>query len=87
MAFHSTSPKDTLPKREKESEASPNPSSVSPGAAIRDWVDNCLVPILVRQYLAERKSGEGRASGREAMTNPAPCHPEQIVIQKLLDKP
>ena len=23
---------------------------------IRDWVDNCLVPILVRQYLAERRA-------------------------------
>jgi len=71
MAFHSTNPKDkTLRKREKKSEASPSPSTVSPGAAIRDWVDNCLVPLLVRQYLAERKSGEGGASDREAMSNP-----------------
>jgi hypothetical protein len=43
---------------------------------IWDWVHRCLVPILVRQYLAERESGEGRAASGEVVADLTPCHPE-----------
>ena len=30
--------------------------------AIRSWVDDCLVPILVREYLAEMERGKSTCS-------------------------
>ena len=35
--------------------------------AIRSWVDNCLVPILVKEFLASRQVDEELASGAKPM--------------------
>lgn len=32
---------------------------------LRGWIDNCLVPALVREYLAEQRPENGACSGGE----------------------
>jgi len=45
-----------------------------PLPAIRDWVDNCIVPILVRQYLAEREhSGKVQRNSTIPVSGNAVC--------------
>ncbi len=45
-------------------------SGLSP--ELRSWIDNCLVPILVREYLAERESKESACSKPKPVKDSAP---------------
>lgn len=40
--------------------------------AIRSWVDNCLVTILVRDFLAEREREESACSKPKPVKHSAP---------------
>ncbi len=45
-------------------------SALSP--QMRSWVDNCLVPILVEEYLAELEREESACAEGEPVTKCAP---------------
>ncbi len=39
---------------------------------LRSWIDNCVVPALVREFLAERRPEEMLASEGEPVVESAP---------------
>lgn len=51
--------------RSRQSKGQGVPSPLSPG--LRSWIKNCLVPILVDKYLAERRIKMEVALGQESV--------------------
>ena len=47
-------------------------SALSP--QMRSWVDNCLVPILVREYLAQLECEKSLAPEAKAAVDSPPAH-------------
>ncbi len=47
-------------------------STLSP--QMRSWVDNCLVPILVREYLARLECEKSLAPSAEPAVDSPPAH-------------
>ena len=41
---------------------------------LRSWIDNCVVPALLREFLAERRPEEILASEGEPVVESRPAH-------------
>ena len=46
--------------------------------AVKDWLDNVIVPTLVRDYLAEQQPEKGLATEAEPVVESRPAHAATI---------